>query len=113
MRIKIGLVLVVIAIAAVVLAFKPLTSVRSVAITCADTATAIASADGFNSVMCGNTSATVVYFGGSTVSTANGFPVCSDVATCTTSTISIDTHQGELYCRVASGTQAIRCILGK
>ncbi len=90
----------------------PFKSVKSFEITCANTATIINNGDGgYNSVRCQNTSSTEVYLGGSAVTTAQGYPVCSGSG-CADSALTVDASMVN-YCIVASGTQAIRCIAGK
>jgi hypothetical protein len=93
-------------------AFPVLSSIKSAAVTVAATATKITLTDGYNSVMCQNTSSTAVYFGGSGVTTSNGFPVCSG-SSCAVNTISLDVTGKDLYAIVASDTVAVRCIAGK
>jgi hypothetical protein len=90
-----------------------LSSLVSVAVSCDVTATRVANTiGGFNAIMCANTSTDVVHFGGSTVTAANGMPVCADTALCIGPVLALDTVQGELYCIAAAPTE-IRCITGK
>lgn len=110
---KIVIVAAIVAAAATALAFKTLTGVTQMAVGCGTTATAITTGDGYNSILCSNINSTEVYFGGSTVATTTGVPICDDTDLCAGSSISIDTNQGQLYCRTASGTVEIRCIVGK
>ena len=95
------------------LAFKPLINLQSKNITCTSaSAVQITGASGFSSLICANTSAAnTVYFGGSDVSSTNGYPV-GNCANCASDYISLDTHQGQLYCR-GSADQEIRCIVGE
>lgn len=109
---KIAIIAVIAAIAFTALAFKPLSGVTSKAISCGTTAVIVAGNAGFNSVLCSNINSTEVYLGGSDVATTNGVPICDDSDLCVGASLSIDTHQGELYCRTAADTVEIRCIMG-
>lgn len=64
------------------------------------------------SCLIGNASATPIYLGGSDVTSANGFPICTDTAVCTRSEINPDVLGGEVYVLTASGTQAFRVLCG-
>jgi hypothetical protein len=76
----------------------------------------ISADDGLNSVTCSNLSSNIVYFGGSTVAAAQGFPVCTS-ASCAGKTFAIDTNNGQVWCTTAAdldgGYQAVRCIAGR
>lgn len=124
-----GAIAVVVCIAAVAFvsfAFKPLREVASARVLCPaideDGGIAAASvscgAGGFNSVTCTNVadSTNVVYFGSSAVTSSTGYPVCTTASSCAGSTLSIDTHKGDLYCTTntdsADGGTPIKCLCG-
>jgi putative hemolysin len=93
---------------------RPLSSAKSFSVTCATTATAITGSgvDGYASVYCDNNSTTSVFVGGSDVGTS-GICISKDSANCPRRDLPADFEVGSLYCRVASGTQAINCLTGK
>lgn len=97
-------------------AMNSLSQARSYAQTISTTAAAVASTvDGFGWKSCiiGNFSATPVYLGGADVTTANGFPICTDTAACTRADMPADFVEGVVYAVVGSGTQAIRAFCGR
>ena len=63
-------------------------------------------------VKCQNPSATVVYFGGSSVDTRGAYPVCNDTRACADASLELAANL-TLYCRAATGTVNIRCITGR
>lgn len=71
-------------------------------------------AGGFQTVACVNASNTAIHFGGSTVDTTNGYPVCTGCSA--GATISMDTSQGQLYCTSTQdsvdGGMPLICICG-
>lgn len=89
---------------------------KSFQVTCATTATAITATDvdGFASVYCDNNSSTSVYLGGSDVgNSSTNICISTSSASCPRRDLPADYTIGALYCRVASGTQAIQCLAGK
>jgi hypothetical protein len=75
-------------------------------------------AGGFSTIACANPagSANIAYIGGSDVTTANGFPICSTGTSCAGSSVAMDTEQGEPYCTTnaasADGGTPMRCLCG-
>jgi len=85
--------------------------IRTHTVTCATTATAIADGHNASSMLIWNNTATPVYLGGSDVDTTTaGFPICTDTATCLRADMPIDAKY--LYCRVSSGTVAVKVLAG-
>lgn len=80
--------------------------------TCTTTATQIVGGDGFASLYCDNNSTTSVFLGGADVDTT-GLCISTNSSNCPRRDLPADFGYGALYCRVASGTQAINCLAGK
>jgi len=106
------------------LAFKTLHHVKSERVLCpvidvdgGVVAQELATGGSYNSIACTNTGSEPVYFGGSSVTTSSGFPVCTDSSNCAGSAWSLDTQRGQVYCTTATATHdggtPIRCIYGK
>lgn len=91
---------------------KPISSPNAYALSCGTSATRIGSTSKSDAWVIANPSNTPIYVGSSSVTTAAGFPVCTDTAVCTRSSFSADGYGGEFYCIVASGTVATRVIEG-
>ena len=90
----------------------PFRSVKAFTVSCGTSATLIDNGDGgYSSVRCGNASATEIYVGGSAVTTAAGYPVCTG-SNCVDAGLTLDASQVG-YCIVAAGTQTLKCIAGK
>lgn len=93
-----------------------LSILRAYQVSCATTATAIAPSDGIKSQHAWsvwNNSATPVYVGGSDVTTTTkGWPICTDTASCPSSTLSVDAVTSG-FCRVGSGTVTLTVISGR
>lgn len=85
--------------------------VRAYQVACTTTATAISDGHSQSSGLIWNNSATPVFLGGSDVNaTTEGFPICTDTATCLRADMPIDAKY--LYCRVSSGTVAVKVLAG-
>jgi hypothetical protein len=98
--------------AAIAYAGAPFRSMQAFNITCATTPTLINNSDGgYQSVRCSNTSATEIFVGGTTVATADGYPICSG-ALCVDGALTMDASMVG-YCIVAAGTSTLKCISGK
>lgn len=85
--------------------------VTAFTVSCATTATAIKPASGldsYTSLRCGAVGTTAIHIGGSTVTTAQGYPVCTTAATCPENAISMTANLG--YCIVAAATETLNCI---
>jgi hypothetical protein len=73
-------------------------------------------AGGYTSIVCTNEqgATNTVYVGGSVVTTANGYPLCSSCAG--GSAMGIDTTQGEMYCTTGAashdGGTPLSCLCG-
>lgn len=95
---------------------EPLGTIQSFAQTATTTATRVAPTTWVRTPMksckIGNPSATPIYLGGSDLTSANGFPVCTDTAVCASAVFPVDVLGGELYVLTSSGTQAFRAICG-
>ncbi len=90
-----------------------LRSAKSFQVTCATTATAVMGGDGYQSIWCDNNSAVSVFVGGADVAASANICISTDTAACPRRDLPADYAHGALYCRVASGTQAISCLAGK
>jgi hypothetical protein len=86
---------------------------KSFQVTCSTSATAIAGGDGYQSIWCDNNSTTSVFVGGSDVASSNNICISTNTSNCPRRDLPADYAHGALYCRVASGTQAISCLAGK
>jgi len=78
-------------------------------------ATNVTGTDGYSTVNCFNASTEPVYFGNASMTTADGYPICS-AATCAGSSISMQVRSNELYCTTATDTAdggtPVKCIMG-
>lgn len=110
--IVVGIVVAAIAAAGAYAYDQPVTNPNTFELACAASATRIGSTSMSDSFIIGNPSATAVYIGGSDVTTATGFPICTTTTTCTQSSFSADAFGGEFYCIVASGTVNTRVLEG-
>lgn len=89
----------------------PLGGLRAFTVTCATTATAVTDGTPYLSGLLWNNSATPVYLGAANVNTTTlGFPICTDTAVCLRPDMPADARHS--YCRVASGTVAIKVLAG-
>lgn len=94
---------------------RPFSEVRAFEVECGSSATQvrISGVTGFDMIECQNPTNNVVYFGGSSVGTRGGFPVCSDTRSCANASIKMDANLS-LYCvRGALADVSIRCISGR
>ena len=84
-------------------------------VTCATTATTIGSSqDGYHAIYCQNNSATSVFLGGSSVTTATAPCISTTAGTCAKPDFSWDVDRTATpSCIVASGTVTLKCIAGK
>lgn len=86
------------------------TTVKSFKETCSTSPTQIldSAGDNYTFLQCSALGATPIFLGGSAVTTTAGYPICTDPALCGVSTQAIGSNG--VYCRVASGTEELRCI---
>jgi len=89
-----------------------LATAKDFTITCDTDGEQVKGGDGFSSVYCDNNSSTSVFIGGVDVDTT-GLCISKDTANCPRRDLPGDFGYGALYCKVASGTQAIHCLAGK
>lgn len=87
---------------------------KDFSVTCSTSATLITASgvDGYQSLYCDNNSTTSVFLGGADVDTS-GLCISTNTANCPRRDMPADYGYGALYCRVASGTQAVNCLAGK
>lgn len=90
---------------------SPLFKAADYAVTCGTTAVQINTNSG-NSLWCDNNSSTSVFVGGSDVDTT-GICISKDAANCPRRDLPADYASGALYCRVASGTVTLQCLVGR
>lgn len=62
----------------------------------------------YTEVRCGALGATAVMLGGADVSTAQGYPICTDTTTCIENALTVSV--GLAHCVVAAGTETLNCI---
>lgn len=89
---------------------QPLASPKSEHPNCTTTKAVLLQGYSNKAIIVANLTATPVYLGGSDVTTANGFAVCTDTALCASSSLSFDGYG--LYC-VAGSTVAIQVLGGR
>ena len=96
-------------------AFSPLGSLEAEVLTVSTTATELkpAAYGGRAPASCRvwNNSVTVVYIGGSGVDTTDGYPICTDTASCPEAAITVDGNG--LYGIVAASTQDVNVLCGR
>jgi len=90
---------------------SPLFRAADYAVECGTTAVQINTNSG-NSLWCDNNSTTSVFLGGSDVDTT-GICVSKDAANCPRRDVPADFASGALYCRTASGTVTLQCLVGR
>lgn len=90
----------------------PLSGLRAFRVGCTTAATPIADGAPYHSLTMWNNSATPVYLGASnvTASTTNGYPICTDTATCPRADMPADVRHG--FCRVTAGTVYLVILAG-
>lgn len=91
---------------------NPVGGIRTFTVTCLTTATAITDGKGVSAFRAFNNTATPAFVGGTDVtSTTKGFPLCTDTATCPSSTLPVD--GGGAYCLSTGGAVTLLVIAGK
>jgi hypothetical protein len=93
-------------------ALGPFPGAASATITVGTTATPITVGDGCHAIYCDNNSTTSVFLGGASVGTS-GLCISKNPDNCPRRDMPANYRCGALFARVASGTQAVNCLVGR